>query len=202
MFKRIRKLKYEKYYKKNKTTYFYWETKKGKRTGKLLSTNDLNKISQVLVYPQEKPDILNMENILFFSVEYDWYYREIFVFFYYPEYKKEWKGSPFLTNKEAISIDFCSLLYCVMEGELYNVHTPTKNKLKSYLEPLIPAPMVKYVIKELFRMQSGSMSFKPNRRILYNPKTIYDCDLLYNCLIEPFVDCAWFREIHHLDDAQ
>lgn len=66
MFKRIQKLKYEKYYKKNKTTYFYWEIKKGKRTGKLLSTNDLNKISQVLVYPQEKPDILNMENILFF----------------------------------------------------------------------------------------------------------------------------------------
>ena len=194
MFKRIRKLKYKLYYKKNKTTYFYWETKKGKRTGKLLSTNDLNKISQVFVYPQEKPDILNVENILYFSVEYDWYYREIFVFFYYPEYKKEWKGSPFLTNKEAISIDFCSLLYCVMEGELYNVHTPTKNKLKSYLEPLIPAPMVKYVIKELFRMQSGS--------ILYNPKTIYDCDLLYNCLIEPFLDCAWFREIHHLDDAQ
>ena len=134
MFKRIRKLKYKLYYKKNKTTYFYWETKKGKRTGKLLSTNDLNKISQVIVYPQEKPDILNVENILYFSVEYDWYYREIFVFFYYPEYKREWKGTPFLTNKEAISIDFRSLLYCVMEGELYNVYTPTKNKLKSYLE--------------------------------------------------------------------
>ncbi len=178
----------EPFYKKDKTTYFYWEIKKGKRTGKLLTTNDINKISEILVYPQKNPDILNIENILFYRVEYDWYYREIFIFFYYPKFNGEQKQTPFLANTNDISIEFRGLLQCVMEGELYNLATPSPYGDETNLELLIPPPVIKYIIKELFRMQYGAMSYKTSKLFLYNPKTIYNSDLLYDCLIAPFKD--------------
>ncbi len=145
-------------YKKDRTTYFYWKIKNGKKTERLHKTNDLNKIKA-----------LAGQDILYFTVQYVWYYREIFVDVHFA--------------------DGCnSLALCVMEGEIYSLYRQNQKDINQALENLLPAPVMKFVIKELLRMQSGALAHPVSPRLLHNPKTVYNSDLLYSCIEAPFKD--------------
>lgn len=144
------------FYKKDRITYFYF--KNGKKTGRLRKTNDFNKVHA-----------LNLQDLPFFSVDYIWYYREIFVSIHFP--------------------DSCnSLVLCVMEGEIWPLYRKNQKDLNQALEELFPTSVIKFVIKELLRMQHGALAHPVSQRLLHNPKTLYNLDLLYTCIEAPFKD--------------
>ncbi len=145
-------------YKKDRTTYFYWKIKKGRKTGRLFKTNNLNKVKA-----------LENQDILYFIVQYVWYQREIFVDVHFPEHCN-------------------SIVLCVMEGENYSLYRKNQKDINQALEDLLPAPVMKFVIKELLRMQSGALAHPVSPRLLHNPKTVYNSDLLYSCIEAPFKD--------------
>ena len=145
-------------YKKNRTTYFYWKIKNGKKTGRLRKTNDLNKV-----------EALATQDILYFTIQYVWYYREIFVDVHFP--------------------DSCnSIVLCVWEGEISSLYRGNQKDLDQAVEDMLPTPVMKFLIKELLRMQSGMNSQPVSPRLLHNPKTVYNSDLLYECIEAPFKD--------------
>lgn len=144
------------FYKKDRTTYFYF--KNNKKTGRLRKTNDINKVQA-----------LNLQGLPYFSVDYIWYYREIFVSIHFP--------------------DSCnSLVLCVMEGETWPLYRENQKDLNQAIEELLPTTVIKFVIKELLRMQQGAVANPVSPRLLHNPKTLYNSDLLYTCIEAPFKD--------------
>lgn len=181
-------------YKENQTTYFYWEIKKNKRTGKLIKTTDINKIDKVINIPLDSSNKLSLENCLLFSVDYDWYDREIWLTYYFPLYEDSHnKTGSCIENLNDIKMDSRTRVLWIMEGDYAHlVQSENQKEIETDFGDNLPEPVIKFAIKEIKRMQSGAFGQKKDlktslRSILGEfknriSKKVYDNELMLSYL--------------------
>lgn len=191
MFSFVKKFwqKKDDYFKKSETTYFYWELKNGKQTGRLLKTKDASKISKVQVVPQKSSNELSLANCIMFSVAYDWYNREIWMSYYFPKYENlRNKEKSYVENLSDIEMDSRVKVLWIMEGDSANlVQSEYQSEISTDFGDDLPEPVIKHAIKEIERMQTGAFGYSRNR---VSPDTkshkTYNNELLLAYLTSPF----------------
>lgn len=146
----------------NRKTWFYWEVKNGKRSGKLLKTNNIRNASKCIVIPPDKELVpLLLEECLYFCVEYNCEDFTVTISYFYPVYASlKDEHNSYVTELNKVEVEKTSMV-CDIRSFTHSQIIATNENTKSSFGFNLPEPVMKYAVHEIQNMQEVYFGLKP-----------------------------------------